>query len=322
MADPSEILHDLIDQLEELKAQGSERARDLFARVDLLRLADPRDVAYDREIATALANEIDALLTEAHAAGIGTSRRLIGEAATSARAPGSGPLFEAERSVVLGRVEQEVVALGDRLDRFLSDAMAQGMSPEAALGALEADLEAMGPRIFGDFGRAVDATLDGGMGSSAQAGEIEEAVAEIEGATTDAEITEAADRSLLIWVAALLNTCPDCLPRHGQARTMAEWRLDGLPRTGWSVCTVHCMCQLQAGEVLGRGELMAPLRRTKNGLVAGTARGLTVRVPTGLMRAEGATLETRRRRAAELRAEHDRSIEARRAYRALGRAGG
>lgn len=37
-------------------------------------------------------------------------------------------------------------------------------------------------------------------------------------------------------------SCPDCLERHGQSKTMREWEKLGLPRSGKTRCKKECKC--------------------------------------------------------------------------------
>lgn len=66
------------------------------------------------------------------------------------------------------------------------------------------------------------------------------------------------------WVAMLVNTCPVCLPLHGQERTLAEWRRMRLI-PGDSIHP-NCRCRLIPSSTVGaRDELLAPLRRARAG---------------------------------------------------------
>ena len=46
------------------------------------------------------------------------------------------------------------------------------------------------------------------------------------------------------WQTAGVNVCPDCKPRNGDVRTLDQWRLVGLPKSGFSVCGHSCQCTL------------------------------------------------------------------------------
>ena len=66
------------------------------------------------------------------------------------------------------------------------------------------------------------------------------------------------------WIAVLVNTCKDCLARHGKTHKHSTWVAMGLPRSGWSVCKAHCQCQLlPASLVDGAEELRNPINRVK-----------------------------------------------------------
>lgn len=128
------------------------------------------------------------------------------------------------------------------------------------------------------------------------------------------------------WVCALVKTCPDCLPRHGQVDTASNWRNRGMPRSGWSVCRGYCRCQLVpvfdgtgAIDVPSHAKLAGPLQREKMHLIAdGTPRGLTVAVPRDLLKEEPGTLKGKDKRRDLLRRKYESDIRVRRAMRILG----
>lgn len=49
----------------------------------------------------------------------------------------------------------------------------------------------------------------------------------------------------LIWVAAMVKTCKDCIRLSGQTKTFDEWKRSGFfPRNGNTVCKEFCQCHL------------------------------------------------------------------------------
>lgn len=113
------------------------------------------------------------------------------------------------------------------LQEFIAAARMQGISDDAIESELVRDLEE-GGRIFGEFRSAVKATSNGiinRMRDSAQFSAI--------GIDTQYR-----------WSAVLVNTCPDCLKRHGRVQDWADWEAEGLPRTGQTVCKENCRCVL------------------------------------------------------------------------------
>jgi hypothetical protein len=49
----------------------------------------------------------------------------------------------------------------------------------------------------------------------------------------------------MIWVAAFVNTCKDCLKLNGKVMTFGEWEQSGYwPGNGSTVCKEHCQCHL------------------------------------------------------------------------------
>jgi len=144
---------------------------------------------------------------------------------------------------------------------------------------------------------------------------------------TPEQLAQRADDALYVWVCALVKTCRDCMPRHGQVDTLANWRARGRPRGGWSVCRGRCRCMLvprfgdgaDAPLPPGYTETIQPLRREAMRLVdEGTPRQLTVRVPRQLLEQEAAGLSGKARREAALKEAYADDIRVRRALRMLG----
>ena len=55
---------------------------------------------------------------------------------------------------------------------------------------------------------------------------------------------EAAGASFMWVTSGRDNVCPSCEPRHGQVRTMPQWRRVGLPGSASLLCGAECNCQL------------------------------------------------------------------------------
>jgi hypothetical protein len=116
------------------------------------------------------------------------------------------------------------------IEEYIDTRILQGASPESIEAFLLDDLNNNG-RIFGEFRNAIRATANGVISRSrdnAMFADPEKTIAEEE----------------FRWVAVLINTCQDCLDRHGQSKTYGEWEMEGLPRTGATVCKENCKCML------------------------------------------------------------------------------
>ncbi len=113
------------------------------------------------------------------------------------------------------------------LDEYLQTRLLNGASREALLNDLLDDLE-NGGRIFGEFRRSIRATANGTIHRFRDIGQFSE---------------EGVDQKYR-WAAVLVNTCPDCIDRHGTLKSWEEWEADGLPRTGMTVCKENCRCVL------------------------------------------------------------------------------
>lgn len=113
------------------------------------------------------------------------------------------------------------------VDEFINLSLAQGISKEVLYASLLRDLEE-GGRIFGEFRNAIRATSNGFVNRVRD---------------VSAYATLGTD-TIYRWIAVLVNTCPDCLERHNQLKTWGDWQLEGLPRTGQTVCKENCKCIL------------------------------------------------------------------------------
>lgn len=132
------------------------------------------------------------------------------------------------------------------LQEYIQKQLLAGVSQDVIRENLSKDLEA-GGRIFGEFRNAVKATTQGTIGKQA----------------TDAYLSEFGTEISYTWIAALVNTCEDCLGRHGEVNSYPEWESQGLPRSGWSVCRENCQCVLIPEEMAKeRTELTKPLDRS------------------------------------------------------------
>lgn len=127
------------------------------------------------------------------------------------------------------------------LSEFIDFALLQGASKESIKQSLIQDLEE-GGRIFGEFRNAIRATSNGIIHRMRDTAQFSED-----------EVGELKYR----WVAVLVNTCPDCIDRHGQEKSMTEWEIEGLPRAGFTVCKENCRCLLLPANTT----ILEPVRR-------------------------------------------------------------
>lgn len=314
------IIHDMIDSLEDLGVDARERVGAYLREVDYVRSrlalvtsgSTPEQIAaFDAAISRGVLEAIVPILFQAHKEGANTAARLVGARRPSPVTP--GPAFDTRVASALSvGIQDDVIRLGARIDSYLQRSLVQGIEPQQVIDTLLADFAERGPRVFGQELRSIEDTVSGSVGQAVQVGELE--------GGSDEMGSDNIGAMRMTWVCTLVGTCPDCLPRHNQTRTLDEWTAAGLPRTGWSVCQGRCKCTLHPAEVIGDA-IQEPLRRARVKLEDGTSTGLTARVPKGLTAAEPADAEGRRRRAEELRRAFNASIEVRRAFRELGNSG-
>lgn len=113
------------------------------------------------------------------------------------------------------------------LDEYIRLRLSQGATKQTIKASLLLDLKE-GGRIFGEFKNALQPTFAGSVSRFRDVGELAELGLDIK----------------YRWVAILVNTCPDCLDRHGQVQQHEDWEQLGLPRTGATVCGENCKCVL------------------------------------------------------------------------------
>lgn len=113
------------------------------------------------------------------------------------------------------------------IEEYIQMRLKQGADPAVIEADLIKDLEE-GGRIFGEFNNAIQATAKGVVNRTRD----------------NAIFADLGIATPYRWIAVLRNTCPDCLSRHNQVKTWAEWELEGLPRTGMTVCRDFCQCFL------------------------------------------------------------------------------
>ncbi len=319
MADLVSRLHDLIDAREARAQRAREHARTVLARVDLPRLLDPADEEYDAGLRDELLGEMVDAGTDVYGEGRDTAAALGSRRRVDRVAPNASVLLVGSVALTAARVQRVVADFGQRADARAADAMARGMSPEIFVEVMQADLDALGPRMFGPLAGALDAEAELAVGGAIQAGLFDETALQGDPSLTGTDLAEAAFNVPMVWVCALVNTCHDCLPRHGEVRGLAEWALDGLPGTGWSVCGAWCQCQLVDADVASSGELREPLMRVRV-RVEMQGRGLTVRAPAALFRAAPRSAERQRIREQALADARENDPRLQALYRELGRA--
>lgn len=122
-----------------------------------------------------------------------------------------------------------------------------GMSNESIKATLLTDLKS-GGRIFGTYRNAIKGTTESAIHLASS--EATRSVFENRGVKE------------YVWMTGGGNTCPDCLPRHGQVQTWEQWQIAGAPRSGFSVCRHHCGCTLIPSTYKGE-QINEPLYRTK-----------------------------------------------------------
>lgn len=128
------------------------------------------------------------------------------------------------------------------LEEYIQTRIIQGASRDSIEAELIRDLEE-GGRIFGEFRAAIRATSSGIINRSR------------DGALFSSIGIDTKYR----WVAVLVNTCDDCLERHGQVKSWDDWESEGLPRTGITVCKENCRCVLLPAQVTE----LEPIQRGK-----------------------------------------------------------
>jgi len=116
------------------------------------------------------------------------------------------------------------------LESLIETMRSSGASDKVIKEVLMNDLK-NGGKIFGQFKNQFKAIGEYGIGNMANIGIVSVLSSKYEGQEYK-------------WQAVGRNICPDCQDRHGQIATWEEWKLAGLPQSGFSVCGMHCKCTL------------------------------------------------------------------------------
>ena len=140
-------------------------------------------------------------------------------------------VLDAAISRELGVLEIMLTAKVKRTAASFEEYIAVRLSQGVSLDVIEEDLKrdlAEGGRIYNEFVNSMKSTVGGSLERLRDAGVV----------------SELGVKTKYRWVAVLINTCPDCLSRHGKVRTWDDWEAEGLPRTGQTVCKENCKCVL------------------------------------------------------------------------------
>jgi 8-oxo-dGTP pyrophosphatase MutT (NUDIX family) len=153
---------------------------------------------------------------------------------------------------------------------YVSRLKAQGMSAKDIQALLISDLKTGGP-LFSEL----RATFVSPFSSSAS--RITATVANFAAAGGDAA-------QKMVWIASFKNTCTSCVPRHGVAKSYAEWVKVGLPGNFGSYCNGYCQCRLFPIEYPGVADMKLPNNRKQwKALMTGGDKG---KLPGALAEAE------------------------------------
>jgi hypothetical protein len=122
------------------------------------------------------------------------------------------------------------------LETFVKTRTAGGMTNEAIIQALKDDFDNDGP-LFGSLKSRITQTFTGFIGDVAD---------DVKDSVFEEEYGEDFLDQPYMWVATLINTCPDCIDLHGEIQSLTEWEEEGIPNVRPTVCTFrgNCHCEL------------------------------------------------------------------------------
>ena len=139
------------------------------------------------------------------------------------------PEVEAMLLGVVNQMAFDVQIFNTNIEKTVSTMMANGLSDKAIETVLAQDM-ANGGRIFGELKNSTKAAIAFGIGQASRLGQYE---------------NYDLDKGLMAWVTVGGHRiCHDCDGRAGEVRTFAEWEVEGVPGSGWSVCQGFCYCVL------------------------------------------------------------------------------
>ena len=113
------------------------------------------------------------------------------------------------------------------IDRFVNSQ--SGMSVEGIRAAIFGDSSSVASSKVKAYQDYITRLVDG-------------AINDAWGRGTAARQAENGTDVLYTWRIESAKPCPDCARRSGEERTLAEWEMVGLPRSGFSICGRNCKC--------------------------------------------------------------------------------
>lgn len=138
-----------------------------------------------------------------------------------------GELFDREMRTMDILLTGKAMRTAVTLEEYFKMRLEQGVLAENIGEELKKDLLEGGP-LFNEFRNAIKATAHGNF-------------------MRIRDVSQFSENGLNIdyrWSAVLVNTCEDCLDRHGEVKTWDEWESEGMPRTGHTRCGQNCRCVL------------------------------------------------------------------------------
>lgn len=153
-------------------------------------------------------------------------------------------LIDRELEILEIRINTKTRRTAISIEEYIGTRALSGVPIEEIKKELLDDLE-NGGRIFREFRNAIKATAHGNM-------------------MRIRDVSQFSNQGLDVkyqWVAVLINTCDDCLERHGEAKSYADWEEEGLPRTGHTVCGDNCRCILIPDNLVV--DKISPIQRGK-----------------------------------------------------------
>mgnify|MGYP003137015735 CR=1 FL=1 len=134
------------------------------------------------------------------------------------------------------------------LEGIIAEMRLAGMNDAAIREVLFADLRE-GGIIFGTYRNSIKNMAKNSV--------------EWAGAIASRGIFEDKGIDSFLWITAGGNVCAVCEVRHNEVNTMEDWRLVGLPKSGFSVCKHNCNCVLVPASYKGENLENVIIRKKK-----------------------------------------------------------
>ena len=134
----TDTLHDLIDDNELIRLEAKEQAREIYRRIDPVRMADPSDLDFDLDLRDALHDIMLDAMSKAYQCGAEGARRISGRRASNEQL---GTLLDKSVQVATYKLESALNRTNSSLDEWVAVSRAEGMDAQMVVQSMRRSLQ-------------------------------------------------------------------------------------------------------------------------------------------------------------------------------------